>query len=157
MATHLVIVGGGPAGHTAATHAARQGATVTLIERDIVGGAAPPVGLHPVQGHDRHRRGHGRDPPGPGHGLAQLRAELDFDALRVRNQSIEDRLEGSVLTLLESQGVQILRGTGRLKGPHEVVAETADGITELKADAVLLSTGSRPRIPDFAHRTASGS
>jgi pyruvate/2-oxoglutarate dehydrogenase complex dihydrolipoamide dehydrogenase (E3) component len=46
--------------------------------------------------------------------------------------------------------VRLLHGTGRMKGPHEVVVETAEGITELTADAVLLSTGSRPRIPDWA-------
>ena len=40
MATRLVIIGGGPAGHTAASHAARLGAEVTLVERDIIGGAA---------------------------------------------------------------------------------------------------------------------
>src|SRR3546814_13992925 len=40
MARRLVIIGGGPAGHTAATHAARLGAEVTIIERDIIGGAA---------------------------------------------------------------------------------------------------------------------
>ena len=52
--------------------------------------------------------------------------------------------------LLESQGVRIIRGTGRLKGPHEVVADTDDGIEELDADAIVISTGSRPRIPDWA-------
>ena len=36
----MVIIGGGPGGNTAATYAARLGAEVTLIERDIVGGAA---------------------------------------------------------------------------------------------------------------------
>ncbi len=40
MALRFVIIGGGPAGNTAATHAARLGAEVTLVERDIVGGAA---------------------------------------------------------------------------------------------------------------------
>ena len=35
-----MILGGGPAGNTAATVAATLGAEVTLIERDIVGGAA---------------------------------------------------------------------------------------------------------------------
>ena len=40
MPTRLVIIGGGPAGNTAATHAARFGAEVTLIERDVIGGAA---------------------------------------------------------------------------------------------------------------------
>jgi pyruvate/2-oxoglutarate dehydrogenase complex dihydrolipoamide dehydrogenase (E3) component len=55
-----------------------------------------------------------------------------------------------VTSLLESQGVRILRGTGRLKGPHEVVAETEAGIEEIDADAILISTGSRPRIPEWA-------
>ena len=35
-----MIIGGGPAGNTAATYAARLGAEVTMIERDVVGGAA---------------------------------------------------------------------------------------------------------------------
>ena len=35
-----MIIGGGPGGTTCATHAARLGAHVTLIEKDIVGGAA---------------------------------------------------------------------------------------------------------------------
>ena len=38
--TRVVIIGGGPAGNTAATVAASIGAEVTMIERDIVGGAA---------------------------------------------------------------------------------------------------------------------
>ena len=40
MSVRFVIIGGGPAGNTAATHAARLGAEVTMIERDVVGGAA---------------------------------------------------------------------------------------------------------------------
>ena len=40
MPMRFVIIGGGPAGNTAATHAARLGAEVTIVERDVVGGAA---------------------------------------------------------------------------------------------------------------------
>ena len=40
VTTRFVIIGGGPAGNTAATYAARLGAEVTMVERDIVGGAA---------------------------------------------------------------------------------------------------------------------
>ena len=40
MAHRFVVIGGGPAGNTAATTAARLGAEVTLIESDVVGGAA---------------------------------------------------------------------------------------------------------------------
>ena len=40
MAVRFLIIGGGPAGNTAATHAARLGAEVTIVEREIIGGAA---------------------------------------------------------------------------------------------------------------------
>jgi dihydrolipoamide dehydrogenase len=150
MAVRFVIIGGGPAGNQAATHAARLGAEVTIIERDVVGGAAhlwdciPSKAMIATGGalRDISRAS--------GMGLTQVRAELDFQALKLRNASIEGRLEGSVRSLLESQGVRMLQGTGRLTGPNTVVADTAEGSVELPADAILLSSGSRPRIPDFA-------
>src|SRR5688572_18707320 len=73
---------------------------------------------------------------------------LDLEALKARIAAIEDRLEGDTCRLLTSQGVRILTGTGRLVGPHQIVVDTADGQVDIEADAVLLSTGSRPRIPD---------
>src|SRR5581483_4637962 len=150
MAVRFVIIGGGPAGVQAASYAARLGASVTLVERDVVGGAAnlwdciPSKAMIATGGvmSLTRRASH--------MGLAHLDAELDFEALRQRIQQIERGLSASVTGLLESQGVRVLRGTGRLKGSHEVAAETDEGVIGLEADAVLLSTGSRPRIPDFA-------
>ena len=83
-------------------------------------------------------------------GLTEVTASLDSEALRVRNADIEARLERSITGLLEIQSVRLIRGTGRLVGTHEVVADTEDGPVELEADAILLSTGSRPRIPEWA-------
>ena len=149
MSTRLVIIGGGPGGNTAATVAARLGAEVTVIERDLFGGAAHLWDCIPSKAMIA-----------TGGFLSELkRAEvmglaadgrLDFDALRARIASIESRLHNSVRELLSSQGVRMIRGTGRLKGPREVIAETADGVEEIEADAILLATGSRPRIPDWA-------
>jgi dihydrolipoamide dehydrogenase len=79
-----------------------------------------------------------------------VHASLDFDALRDRIRSIEDRLAHSVTGMLENQGVRLIQGTGRMVDAHHVVADTADGPIELEADVVVLSTGSRPRIPDWA-------
>jgi NAD(P)H dehydrogenase (quinone) len=84
-----------------------------------------------------------------GMGLAALDPDLDVDALKARITSIEDRLRTSVEDLLGDQGVRVIRGAGRLAGPHRVVVDTAEGTEELDADAVLLATGSRPRIPDW--------
>ncbi len=145
-----MIIGGGPAGNTAATHAARLGATVTLVERDVVGGAAHLWDCIPSKAMIASGGAMSLAGRASGMGLARLDARLDLDALRARNAAIEDRLHTASTTLLASQGVRLLQGTGRLKGPHEVVAETAEGMVELEADAVVLATGSRPRIPEWA-------
>ncbi len=151
MVVHFVIVGGGPAGAQAATYAARMGVQVTLIERDVVGGAAnlwdciPSKAMIATGGAMSYL---GRT---AGMGLVDTGGRLDLERLRERIGAITHRLEESTVSILRSQQVDLVKGTGRLVGPHEVEAETADGVRHFHADAVLLATGSRPRIPDWAH------
>src|SRR4051794_21778539 len=151
MAQRFVVIGGGPAGNQAATTAARLGAEVTLVERDVVGGAAhlwdciPSKAMIATAGAMSEMR------RASGMGLVEVHAAPDAEALRTRINGIERRLESSVTGLLDSQGVRILSGTGRLVGPHEVEVTDDEGVTtHLEADTIVLSTGSRPRIPDFA-------
>ena len=144
-----MIVGGGPAGNTAATTAARLGADVTLVERDVVGGAAHLWDCIPSKAMIATGGAMAFANRSPGMGLIPREAALDFDALKRRISEIEDHLNRSVVDLLTSQAVRMVRGTGRMTGPHSVALETADGTEELPADAVLLSTGSRPRLPEW--------
>ena len=83
-------------------------------------------------------------------GLEETSGQLDLEGLRQRIDAITQRLEASTVAILESQHVELVKGAGWLDGPHEVVADTADGLRHFDADAVLLATGSRPRIPDWA-------
>jgi dihydrolipoamide dehydrogenase len=146
----FVIVGGGPAGNTAATVAASYGARVTIIERDIVGGAAHLWDCIPSKAMIATADAMGMVDRSGGMGLSGTDATLDLERLRKRIQGIEDRLESNIVQLLHSQGVRMIQGRGRLKGPHEIVVETDDGVSEIEADAILLSTGSRPRVPEWA-------
>jgi pyruvate/2-oxoglutarate dehydrogenase complex dihydrolipoamide dehydrogenase (E3) component len=145
----FVVIGGGPAGNQAASHAARLGATVTLIERDVVGGAAHLWDCIPSKAMIATGGAMAFVERSGGMGLSAVDAGLDHDALKRRIVDIEDRLRTSVENLLTDQGVRVIRGTGRLSGPHTVTAVTAEGAEELEADAILIATGSRPRIPDW--------
>ena len=51
----MVILGSGPGGYVAALRAAQLGATVTLVEKDLVGGYLPQPGLHTHQVPARER------------------------------------------------------------------------------------------------------
>ncbi len=150
MALRFVIIGGGPAGNVAASHAARLGAEVTLIEQDIVGGAAHLRDCIPSKAMIATGGAMAAVHRSPEMGLTAATAEVDTDALRARIVAIEEKLEHGTRRLLDSQGVRIIRGTGRLHGTHEVVVDAAEGPVEVTADAILLATGSRPRLPDWA-------
>jgi len=149
MAVRFVIIGGGPAGNTAATHAARLGAEVTLVERDVIGGGAHLWDCIPSKAMIATGGAMSFSRRIPGMGLEELNPQLDLEGLRERVHGIEKRLETSIVELLTSQGVRLLLGSARLKGSREVVVETATGVDEITADAILISTGSRPRVPEF--------
>jgi dihydrolipoamide dehydrogenase len=150
MAVRFVIIGGGPAGNTAATVAARLGAEVTLIERDVVGGAAHLWDCIPSKAMIATAGAKSFIDRSEGMGLDDTDVGIDIAALKTRITDIESRLEANVVRLLESQSVRMLRGTARFSGPNELVVATETGEIDIEADAVLISTGSRPRIPDWA-------
>ncbi len=118
MPVRFVIIGGGPAGIQAATHAARLGAEVTLVERDIMGGAANLWDCIPSKA--MIATGGVIGVTGRGHalGLTCTGATLDLPALAERIGMISGHLERSVTDLLTSQEVRVVRGRrGRSRAP----------------------------------------
>ncbi len=150
MALRFVIIGGGPAGTQAATVAARLGAQVTLIERDVVGGAAHLWDCVPSKAMIATSAAYVDIDAAKSMGLDANTASVDLVSVRARITDIVGRLERQGRELLESQRVNIVRGSGRLVDANTVVADTAEGELTFEADAILVSTGSRPRIPAFA-------
>ncbi len=146
----FLIIGGGPAGPAAATVAATLGAGVTLVEKDVVGGAAhlwdciPSKTMHATSVRMDSLRNAAEL------GLASTAGEVDLDHLAERITSICGDLERGSIRMLESQGVEIVMGRGRFTGDHQAVVETAAGAREFEFDTALVSTGSAPRVPDWA-------
>lgn len=149
MAVRFVIIGGGPAGHQAATYAARLGAEVTVVERDVIGGAAnlwdciPSKTMIATGGAMSFARRL------EGMGLEDVTPEIDRDGLKERIDRITGRLGNGYRDQLESQGIKMVSGTASFTSAHTVSVETPAGQHTLPFDAALISTGSRPRIPDW--------
>ncbi|EQD31874.1 FAD-dependent pyridine nucleotide-disulfide oxidoreductase domain protein, partial [mine drainage metagenome] len=110
----FVIIGGGPAGVEAATHAARMGAEVVLIERDIVGGAANLWDCIPSKAMISTGAVLALTKRAEKMGLMPITAQIDLDSLKSRVSSITGRLAASKMALLKSQGVTIINGVGRM-------------------------------------------
>lgn len=151
----VVILGGGPGGYEAALVAAHLGASVTVVDRDGIGGAAVLTdcvpsktliatadylgGIETASDLGVHLEDHEGDV------ATETVAELDEINRRVRNLAAAQSAD--ISARLQEVGVRVVPGTGRLASPSEVVVEGADGATEtISADVVLLSTGATPRV-----------
>ena len=143
----FVVIGGGPGGVAAATTAAIHGARVTLIESSILGGAAHLLDCIPskalVATSMRLDSLRGAAKLGiEGVGLP----EVDPGALSARADGLSQRLTTGVRTLLESQGVEIIKAIGSLADGN--IARAGD--REIPFDFAVIATGSRPWEPDWA-------
>jgi NAD(P)H dehydrogenase (quinone) len=156
MPVRLVILGGGPAGVAAAATAARLGAEVTMVEREVIGGAANLWDCIPSKSMIASGAGLSFSRRSSALGISLTGGPPDLEALRSRVRAISQRLSASATRQLESQGVRLIRGTGSFVDSHAVSVEPVDTPLgedvprRIEADAVMISTGSVPRVPTWA-------
>ena len=123
---------------------------MVLIERDVIGGAAHlwdciPSKAMIATGSALTYVAHSEDM-----GLDVGRSEIDIESLGTRLRNIEHKLERSITDLLTSQHVELLHGRARLLDSHTVEVVTEHATRQIAADIIVLSSGSRPRIPGWA-------
>ena len=141
----LVVVGAGPVGENVAGRARRGGLSVCIVESRLVGGECSYYACIPTKA--ILRPVHAAAASGRVHGVSP--ASVDPRGVLARRDSFTGRGDDSgQVEWLKSEGIDLVRGHGRLDGPRRVVVETADGTTELVANhAVVLAVGSSPAIP----------
>src|SRR5262249_58970526 len=145
----VVIVGAGPAGEHAAGRLADGGLTVALVERELVGGECSYWGCIPSKTLIR-----------PGDVLAAARrapgaaqavtGRLDLAAaFAQRDYMTSNWRDDGQLSWLESKGIDLVRGTGRLAGERAVGGEAAGRPTPPLSGARGggLATGAPPPTP----------
>jgi NAD(P)H dehydrogenase (quinone) len=147
QSTSVVILGGGPGGYEAALVAARLGASVTVVDRDGLGGACvltdcvPSKTLISTAGFLANRS----TADDIGVGLAETSVDLGLANRRILD--LAGAQSTDIAARLTGDGVRIIRGTGSLVAPGCVRAAGSDGSTEdLDADVVLVATGATPRV-----------
>lgn len=128
-----------------------MGAEVTMVERDVVGGAAHLWDCIPSKTMIATGGAISFSNRLEGMGLENNDAEVDVESLTTRIESIKHRMRDNNTEILESQGIRILRGSGRFTGPNTMEVECADGLQTVEFDAALVSTGSQPRVPEWCH------
>ena len=158
--TAVVVVGGGPGGYEAALVAAQLGATVTVVCREGLGGAAVLTDCVPSKtlistsdSLSRFEEAGGLGVLGAGAGVAEPGHEVpaDLSAINKRILELAAAQSHDIQARLETVGVDVRRGVGRLVSPAKVSLELEGGTSEeLDADIVLIATGATPRVMDSA-------
>lgn len=143
----LVIIGGGPAGYTAAIRAGQLGMEVACVdENDALGGTCLRVGCIPSKtllessSHYVHARDQFSE-----HGIKVDKLEVDLAALMARKNRVVTTLSRGIDHLLKKYKVERIIGKGRLDGPGKVTVTNGENEKPLtlETDRVLLATGSR--------------
>lgn len=145
----VVIIGGGPGGESAAAACARSGASVAVVERDLVGGECPYWGCMPSKALLRPGQAVAEALRLPG-AAEMLTGAFDVDsALARRDEVVRNLDDSSHAERLEGRDVVVVRGHGRLVAERQVMVEHPDGATtQLTArNAVFLAPGSRASMP----------
>ena len=146
----FVVVGGGPGGVMAATTAASLGARVILVEDSVVGGGAHLWDCIPSKTMAATAATKDLVDKAERLGVVGGVGKVDQKRLGDRIKRIWQDINFGFLELLLSQDVRIVRGRGRLIGADRMAVETAEGTMDFGYDFCLISTGSAPRVPDWA-------
>ncbi len=140
----VVILGGGPGGYAAALYGGSAGLRIAMVEEQRVGGTCLHQGCIPakelLQTAEVLRTVAGAKEFGVDAG----QPSLDLGTSQKRKQQVIDRLTRGLEALLKQRKVTVVPGHGTLVDGAARHVRVSDG-TELKGDALILATGSRPR------------
>src|SRR5512141_1617494 len=147
----IAIIGAGPGGYVAAIRAAQLGASVAIVEKDVVGGTCLNIGCIPSKALLEAAALFASSKDADAMGVSFGAVSADFPKVNGYKDKVVGQMTSGVENLLKSNKAVVYRGTGSFVTPKRIRVQNADGTSEeITAKSVIIATGSveaRPPIP----------
>ncbi|WP_378941165.1 dihydrolipoyl dehydrogenase [Mesorhizobium sp. ANAO-SY3R2] len=147
IVTKLIVIGGGPGGYVTAIRASQLGVPTILVEETQPGGTCLNIGCIPskalIHVAEAYHQARSREAQSP-FGLSVSGAQLDFGKSIAWKDGIVARLTSGVTGLLKKYKAALLIGRAELIDGKTVVVQSATGAKRIRAEHVVIATGSRP-------------
>lgn len=147
MKYDIIVIGSGPGGHVAALKAARKGKSVAVVERAELGGVCVNWGCIPTKAMLKSAQVYHYMESAAAYGIDfEGTVHPSLDKIVARSRGVAEQMNKGVAFLFKKAGVAVYEGFGKIASKGVVEVAMADGTTErIKADHIILATGSRPR------------
>ena len=143
----VAVLGGGPAGYTAAIRAAQLGARVACVEREAeLGGTCLRVGCIPTKAWVSTAHAlHAAREIDPKLGVVTGEPELDFATANEWKAAVVKQMTSGVATLFKANNVTWFQGSGRFEDARSITFDKGD--IGLSFSNAIVATGSYPITP----------
>jgi dihydrolipoamide dehydrogenase len=147
MEFDVAVLGGGPAGYTAAIRAAQLGARVACVEREAeLGGTCLRVGCIPTKAWVSTAHAlHAAREINPKLGVTTADPELDFAAANEWKAQVSKQMTGGVASLFKANNVTWFQGNARFEDARSFAFDK--GEIGLSFASAIVATGSYPVTP----------
>ena len=136
----LLVIGGGPAGYSAAIRASQLGKSVIIAEKEAVGGTCLNRGCIPTKSLLESARFYRELTTAAKHGVTLEVKDLDYTKVVEQKDVVVTRLVDGLKFLLSRRGVEIVEGEARFLSPTQV--EVGDRV--FQPEKVVVATGTTP-------------
>ena len=144
MTYDLAIIGGGPAGYTAAERAAQGGLNVVLFEKKTLGGVCLNEGCIPTKTLLYSAKLYQQALSGAKYGIAAEHVAFDYAKICARKTKVVRKLAAGIRAKL--QQVTVVQGEASVKNADEIV-EIDCGGQLYEAERLLICSGSETALP----------
>ena len=141
----LLILGSGPAGYVAAIRASQLGLKVGCIEKGAPGGTCLNIGCIPSKTLlDSSQKYHELRTKYANLGIDSKDISLDLAKMMTNKQDTVLRLVDGVKSLLKSNKIEFIKGTGKVVAEGEVEVSSDNKPLSYRANNIIIATGSYP-------------